>query len=116
MPNGTQGRIIDIIDNDLIINFDGEVVYYSSDEVRQIKHSFALSAHKMQGSQNKIIVFCCPSSHIFFLSNNIVYTAISRAEERVYHFSDVKTINTAMNKSDSNKRITFLGDMLNEVV
>lgn len=116
IPNGTQGRIIDIIDNDLIINFDGEVVYYSSDEIRQIKHSFALSTHKMQGSQNKIIIFCCPSSHIFFLSNNIVYTAISRAEKKVYHFSDVKTINTAMNKSDSNKRDTFLGEMLNEVI
>lgn len=115
IPNGTQGKIIDIIDNDLIINFDGEIVYYSSDEIRQIKHSFALSTHKMQGSQNKIIVFCCPSSHIFFLSNNIVYTAISRAEEKVYHFSDVKTINTAMNKSDSNKRYTFLGEMLNEI-
>lgn len=116
VPNGTQGRVIDIISNDLIINFDGELVYYSSDEIRQIKHSFALSTHKMQGSQNKIIIFCCPSSHMFFLSNNIVYTAISRAEETVYHFSDVKTINTAMNKSDSNKRNTFLGDMLKEVV
>lgn len=115
VPNGTQGRVIDIIDNDLIISFENELVYYSIDEIRQIKHSFALSAHKMQGSQNKIIIFCCPSSHIFFLSNNIVYTAISRAEERVYHFSDVKTINTAMNKSDSNKRNTFLGDMLKEV-
>lgn len=116
VPNGTQGRVIDIIDNDLIISFENELVYYSVDEIRQIKHSFALSAHKMQGSQNKIIIFCCPSSHIFFLSNNIVYTAISRAEEKVFHFSDVKTINTAMNKSDSNKRNTFLGDMLKEVV
>lgn len=116
VPNGTQGRVVDIIDNDLIISFENELVYYSVDEIRQIKHSFALSAHKMQGSQNKIIIFCCPSSHIFFLSNNIVYTAISRAEERVYHLSDVKTINTAMNKSDSNKRNTFLGDMLKEVV
>lgn len=116
VPNGTQGKVVDIIDNDLIISFENELVYYSVDEIRQIKHSFALSTHKMQGSQNKIIIFCCPSSHIFFLSNNIVYTAISRAEEKVYHFSDVKTINTAMNKSDSNKRHTFLGDMLKEVV
>ena len=116
VPNGTQGRVVDIIDNDLIISFENELVYYSVDEVRQIKHSFALSTHKMQGSQNKIIIFCCPSSHIFFLSNNIVYTAISRAEEKVFHFSDVKTINTAMNKSDGNKRNAFLGDMLNEVI
>lgn len=116
IPNGTQGKVIDIVDGDLIINFDGEIVYYSIDEIRQIKHSFALSTHKMQGSQNKIIIFCCPSSHIFFLSNNIIYTAISRAEQSVYHFSDVKTINIAMNKSDNNKRSTFLGDMLKEVI
>lgn len=115
IPNGTQGRVIDIVDGDLIINFDGSVVYYSIDEIRQIKHSFALSAHKMQGSQNKIIIFCCPSSHTFFLSNNIIYTAISRAEKMVYHFSDVKTINTAMNKSDNSKRNTFLCEMLKEV-
>lgn len=114
IPNGTQGQIINIIDGDLIIGFENEIVYYSPEEIRQIKHSFALSAHKMQGSQNKIIIFCCPSSHMYFLSNNIIYTAISRAEERVYHFSDVKTMNIAMNKSDSDKRNTFLGDMLNE--
>lgn len=115
VPNGSQGTILDIIDDDLIINFDGEIVYYTTDEIRQIKHAFALSAHKMQGSQNKIIIFCCPSSHIYFLSNNIMYTAISRAEEKVFHLSDAKTINIAMNKSDSNKRDTFLGDMLNEI-
>ena len=115
IPNGTQGRVIDIVDNNLIINFENELVYYTVEDVRQIKHSFALSTHKMQGSQNKIIIFCCPSSHIFFLTNNIVYTAISRAEEKVYHFSDVKTINTAMNKSDSDKRNTFLGDMLEKL-
>ena len=116
IPNGTQGQIVDIIDNNLIISFDDDVVYYSVDEIKQIKHSFALSTHKMQGSQNKIIIFCCPSSHTYMLSNNIVYTAISRAEEKVYQFSDVKTMNIAMNKSDSDKRDTFLGDMLREVI
>ena len=115
IPNGEQGQIVDIIDNDLIISFENAVVYYAVEEIRQIKHAFALSTHKMQGSQNKIIIFCCPSSHIYMLSNNIVYTAISRAEEKVYQFSDVKTMNIAMNKSDSNKRDTFLGDMLKEI-
>lgn len=116
VPNGTQGKIVEIIDDNLIISFEDAVVYYSIDEIRQIKHSFALSSHKMQGSQNKIIIFCCPSTHTYMLSNNIIYTSISRAEEKVFHFSDVKTINIAMNKSDSNKRKTFLGDMLNEVI
>ena len=114
IPNGEQGVIVDIINDDLIINFDDVIVYYSTNEIRQIKHAFALSTHKMQGSQNKIIIFCCPSSHLYMLSNNIIYTAISRAESKVFHFSDVKTINIAMNKSDSDKRKTFLGDMLEQ--
>lgn len=115
IPNGTQGKVVDIIDDNLIIRFEDEIICYPKDELGDIKHSFALSTHKMQGSQNKIIIFCCPSSHVYMLSNNIVYTAISRAEEKVYQLSDAKTMNIAMNKSDSDKRQTFLGDMLNKI-
>lgn len=116
VANGSIGKIVDIIDNDIIIKFDNFIVYYSREEINQVRHAFAISTHRMQGSQNKVIIFCCPSSHTFFLSNNIMYTAISRAEEKVFHLSDVKTITIAMNKSDSDKRKTFLGDMLKEVV
>ena len=68
----------------------------------------------MQGSQNKIIIFCAPSSHMFFLNNNIVYTAISRAEKMVYHFSDERTLNAAIKKSDNKKRQTMLQQLLKE--
>ena len=47
------------------------------------------------------------------LNNNIVYTALSRAEKNVYHFGDIKTINYAMSKSDNKKRQTWLADLLN---
>lgn len=117
VPNGEQGVIVEINNEHIIIQFsDINVKYHKSEIATNIRHAFAISCHKMQGSQNKIIIFCCPSSHIYMLSNNIIYTAISRAEETVYHFSDVKTINIAMRKSDSNKRSTFLGDMLNGLI
>ena len=53
------------------------------------------------------------SSHTYMLNNNIVYTALSRAEKNVYHFGDIKTINFAMSKSDNKKRQTWLADLLN---
>lgn len=113
LANGEQGVITKIIENNIVINFDNiEVVYEKNKIISNIKHAFALSTHKMQGSQNKIIIFCCPSSHMYMLTNNIVYTAISRAEERVYHFSDAKTLNIAMKKTDSIKRNTWLSDLL----
>lgn len=118
ITNGEQGIIKKVIPNGfnkgLIIEFDGVDIYYPYGNLQQIKHSFALSIHKFQGSQNKIIIFCAPSSHIFFLSNNLLYTAISRAEKIVYHFSDSKTINIAMKKSDSEKRKTNLQKLLKE--
>lgn len=111
--NGDQGEIIAIDGNYIVIKFDNcDVRYHKTEITDNIKHAFAISAHRMQGSQNKVIIFCCPSSHMYFLSNNIVYTVISRAEKLVYHLSDVKTLNAAMNKSDSNKRNTMLGDLL----
>lgn len=112
--NGEQGIVKDIVKNGLIIDFDGVDIYYSRGELDSLRHAFATSVHKMQGSQNKIIIFCCPNSHMFMLSNNIVYTALSRAEKMVFHFSDAKTLNVAMKKSDSEKRQTMLQRLLNE--
>lgn len=112
--NGEQGIVKEVLNNGLVIDFDGVDIYYSRGELASLKHSFAVSVHKMQGSQNKIIIFCCPSSHMFMLSNNIVYTALSRAEKMVFHFSDAKTLNVAMKKSDSEKRQTMLQKLLIE--
>lgn len=112
IANGDQGEVVQIYNNGLVINFDGITIYYSYSELKDIRHAFAISCHKMQGSQNKIIIFSCPSSHIYMLSNNIIYTALSRAEKNVYHLSDLKTINTSIKKSDSEKRRTVLRRLL----
>lgn len=112
--NGDQGIVKEIDNNGIVIDFDGVDIYYSRGELQPLKHSFAISCHRMQGSQNKIIIFCAPSSHMFFLNNNIVYTAISRAEKMVYHFSDEKTLNAAIKKSDNKKRQTMLQQLLKE--
>ena len=116
VTNGSQGYVTKVFSTGyqkgLVINFDGVEVYYSYGDLSMIKHGFAVSVHKMQGSQNKIIIFCCPSSHVFMLSNNMLYTAISRAEKYVFHFSDEHTINVAMKKSDSEKRQTMLQNLL----
>lgn len=113
VPNGTQGTVIDILDkNKMVIDFDGVQVLYTYADLSSIKHAFAMSTHKMQGSQNKVIIFCAPSSHTFMLSNNLVYTALSRAEKVAYHLSDYKTMNYAMNKSENKNRRTQLCDLL----
>lgn len=119
VTNGSQGYVTKVFSKGfqkgLVINFDGVEVYYSYGDLSMIKHGFSISIHKAQGSQNKIIIFCCPSSHIYFLNNNMLYTAVSRAEKYVFHFSDEHTINAAMRKSDSEKRQTMLKGLLETI-
>lgn len=113
IANGDMGEVVKIDGDYIIVCFDNiKVRYHKSSIALNIKHAFALSCHKMQGSQNKVIIFVAPSAHIFMLNNNIVYTAISRAEQTVFHLSDMKTLNIAMSKSDSGKRHTMLEKLL----
>lgn len=113
--NGESGVVKEVRYDGLIIDFDGIDIFYEKKDLGDIKHSFALSVFKMQGSQSKNIIFSCSSAHTYMLNNNIIYTALSRAEEKVYMFGDVRTINTAMSKSDNKQRITWLGILLKEV-
>lgn len=112
--NGESGVVKEVNPEGLIIDFDGVDILYERKNLNKIKHSFALSVFKMQGSQSKNIIFSCCSAHTYMLNNNIIYTALSRAEEKVYMFGDVKTINMAMAKSDNKQRVTWLGILLKE--
>jgi len=53
-------------------------------------HGFALTVHKMQGSQARFIVFVCASNAPYITWEHI-YTAVTRARERVVIMSEAHT-------------------------
>lgn len=60
------------------------VSYFSSQEhLAGLKHAYALTIHKSQGSEYDTITMPLAESMRFMLNRNLLYTAISRAKQRV---------------------------------
>lgn len=84
--NGEIGTIeyVKHDNDDMIIkvNFGNKIVEYNQYTVRHLKLAYSLTIHKMQGSQNKVIILLIDDKYEEYLYKNLIYTAITRAEEK----------------------------------
>ncbi len=83
--NGDIGILQDIDEkeNTLMINFDGNYVFYSSEDFQDLTLAYAMSVHKAQGSEYPIVYFVINPNNIRMLNRNLIYTAISRAKNKL---------------------------------
>ena len=89
--NGDIGTIVGIVGDSSItiqIRFDfmeDGVICYPLRELEGglIQLAYALTIHKAQGSEYDYVVIPLANEHVFSWSNNMIYTAISRAKKRV---------------------------------
>lgn len=98
--NGEIGTIVYIEkDNeDMIIkvNFGNKIVEYDQYTVRYLKLAYSLTVHKMQGSQNKVIILLIEAKHKEYLYKNLIYTAITRAEEKFIVVGNIDLFNKSI--------------------
>lgn len=67
--------------------------YYSNPDLQKIDLAYALTVHKMQGSQAKLIIFALGNfKSPTFLTRNLVYTAITRASKGCISVGDVSEV------------------------
>ena len=85
------------------------VVAYDYDYLGDIVElAYALTVHKAQGSQYRIVVIPLSNSHFIMLNNKWFYTAITRAEEKVYVIGQEFALTRACKNVESVKRLTWL--------
>lgn len=93
--NGDLGRILRI-DNDLkeaTIRFDGNRdAVYAFTELEQIEHAYAITVHKSQGSEFPVVIMPLMAGGGRFLSRNLLYTALTRAMEKVIVIGQKSTV------------------------
>ena len=51
---------------------------------------------------------------MFMLNRNLIYVALTRAKEKLYHYGDNDTIKKSLKKSENLSRKTFLEQLLRE--
>lgn len=77
-----------------------------------LKQAYAMSTHKSQGSSAKAVIVLIDPMHGFMLSRNLLYTAITRARERLVIVGDADTIMRGIRVEENMRRNTWLKEML----
>ncbi|NDY42776.1 AAA family ATPase [Dissulfurirhabdus thermomarina] len=86
------------------------VVAYDFDHLGDIvEPAFALTVHKAQGAQYRVVAIPLTNSHFIMLNNKWFYTAITRAEEKAYLVGQRYALKRACTNVESARRRTWLG-------
>lgn len=110
--NGNVGLVVDIkpdLEEFYVVYPEKIVVCYDFDHLGDIVElAYALTVHKAQGSQYRIVAIPLTNSHFIMLNNKWFYTAITRAEEKVYIIGQEYALKRACTNKSSIRRKTWL--------
>lgn len=92
--NGDIGRIEDIFlnaSNEQIIKvrFDDNMVLYDKGDLDELNLAYAMSIHKAQGSEYKIVMMPMVKHYMHMLKKELIYTAITRAKQYLIILGDM---------------------------
>jgi len=114
--NGDIGRIVAIDTKTEVvrIGFDQAEVIYDFSELDELELAYALTIHKSQGSEYPAVVIVIHSSHYIMLQRNLLYTALTRAEQMACLVGNRRGIYKAINTASERRRYTHLQQRLRE--
>lgn len=110
--NGDMGYITKIDDNILYIDFDGNVVKYTKKDLSKIKHGYAISIHKAQGSEFKIVIIPLIKQYRVMLYRKLIYTAVTRAKQNLTLIGEPEALMMAVMNEGTRERNTSLKENL----
>ena len=116
--NGDIGRLVTYDKQEskttFEIVFDTGTAYMSNEQLNNLLLGYAMTIHKVQGSQNKVVIVIVDDSHKHMLSRNLLYVAASRAQEKLYIIANENTLKDALQIEETHKRDTWLFDLLTQ--
>ncbi|MCK4265375.1 ATP-dependent RecD-like DNA helicase [Candidatus Babeliales bacterium] len=112
--NGDIGFIEDInkIDQEIKICFGERTLTYDFSELNELVLSYAISIHKSQGSEFKVVIVSIFMQHFIMLRRNLIYTALTRAKEFCYFVGEARAIAMGIKNDKDIERNTFLNEFL----
>lgn len=113
VSNGDIGYITSITTDDsdsmLTVDFgDGRVAEYEKSDLELLDLAYASTIHKSQGSEYKSVIINLQCAHAVMLVRPLIYTAITRAKERVIIVGERRALCIAIKRTDTERRGTKL--------
>ncbi len=112
--NGDIGFIEKISGTEITVDFDGNKVKYIPKDYKAIKHGYAISVHKAQGSEFEIVIMPIIKDYRLMLYQKLVYTGITRAKKSLILLGDPSAFVKAVYNEGNKERKTNLKKILTE--
>jgi exodeoxyribonuclease V alpha subunit len=110
--NGDIGFIVEVCPDDpdraVIARFEDREAVYPRNKLRQLKHAYATTIHKMQGGEAMAVVVVMLQRHFIMLSRKLLYTAVTRGKRLVVLVADPRALRTALGEMKREERRTTL--------
>lgn len=114
--NGELGVVqeIDLESRSLVVLFEGEhLASISYDQLDNLDLAYATTIHKTQGSEYPVVILVLPQgAPPRFLNRNLLYTAVTRARQRLFILSRRQTLRNMIRTEDANRRHSLLSYFL----
>jgi len=94
------------------IDFDGNQVMYTKEELINVKHAYAITIHKSQGSEFAHVIMPVSKSYYKMLYNKLIYTGVSRAKKSLILIGEETSFMMAIQNDYSTNRKTSLKEQL----
>ncbi|MBX0311023.1 MAG: ATP-dependent RecD-like DNA helicase [Sulfurihydrogenibium sp.] len=112
--NGSVGMVVHIDEDEelFVVDYDFCKVIYSFDHYKDIVDlAYALTVHKTQGSQFRYVFLPIFNNSYVMLNSKLFYTAMTRAKEKLFLYTQPFALKRASTNVDNSKRQTFLSNL-----
>jgi exodeoxyribonuclease V alpha subunit len=114
--NGDSGLIygFNLQEREMHVQTEEKTIVYSFDELDQLTLAYAMTVHRAQGSEYPVVVLPVVAQHYIMLQRNLLYTAITRAKQRVVLVGTRRAVSIAVQNDKVEQRWSALQARLAE--
>jgi len=93
---------------EVVIDFDGNQVRYTSSNFNKFKHAYAISIHKSQGSEFDTVIIPVVKGYGKMLYRKLIYTGVTRVKKKLYLVGEFDALEFSIKNNESDIRKTSL--------
>jgi exodeoxyribonuclease V alpha subunit len=114
--NGDLGIVSGILDErEMLVDFSGNIVKYNVKDFDNLTLAYAISVHKSQGSEFKLVILPMVRSYSIMLKRKLLYTGVTRAKDKLIIVGEFSALKRGILGIESPRK-TFLSLFFDESI